>query len=212
MQRAALHGDASGLEDVASSSGADGAVVLCYLHRAFDGEQPGACPTLYYRDTSATIRDVRRHRLWVGLEAGSGIVPQHDYDPDSSCAGWAGCRYWSHDLPGAWWNVTGDPVGDGDGESPLWAFAKHRALNRLALRTKLPILAISPPPEVTDGGVLAYLKHDALGPDGDACILIYNPADQPQVPRRGARSCACARTRMPGGVCVFDCRLPMRRT
>ena len=35
---------------VASSSGADGAVVLCYLHPHYDGKQPGACPTLYYRD------------------------------------------------------------------------------------------------------------------------------------------------------------------
>jgi hypothetical protein len=24
------------------------------------------------------------------VSAGSGIVPQHDYDPDSSCAGWIG--------------------------------------------------------------------------------------------------------------------------
>ena len=77
----------------------------------------------------------------VALEAASGIVSQHDYDPESSCAGWVGCSYWSHGMPGAWWNVTNDPPPEGRGmmASPLWAFTKHRALNRLALRTKLDI-------------------------------------------------------------------------
>ena len=96
MQAAVHDGDASGLEHVASTSGADAASVLCYLHPAYDGEQPGKCPTMYFRDMSRTIRDVKKHTLWVQLEAGSGIVPQHDYDPESSCAGWVGCEYWSH--------------------------------------------------------------------------------------------------------------------
>jgi len=32
-----------------------------------------------------------------------------------------------------------------------------------------------PPPPNTARGALAYLKHDALGPAGDACIMIFNP-------------------------------------
>ena len=76
--------------------------------------------------------------------------------------------------PGAWWNVTSDPWEEGQ-PSPLWAFARHRALNRLALRTKLRISSVDPPSSVTDGGALAYLKHDALGPHGDACLMLFNP-------------------------------------
>ena len=26
-----------------------------------------------------------------------------------------------------------------------------------------------------DGGALVYLKYDALGPDGEACLMIFNP-------------------------------------
>lgn len=174
MQAAVRDGDASGLESVASSSGADAATVVCYLHPSLDGRQPGACPTMYFRDMTATMSDVRQYRLWVALEAGSGIVSQHDYDPNSSCAGWDGCEYWSHGAPGAWWNVTNDPHRDGE-TSPLWAFTRHRALNRIALRTKLRILAHSANAGATDGGALAYLKHDSMGPRGDACVLVYNP-------------------------------------
>ena len=32
-----------------------------------------------------------------------------------------------------------------------------------------------PPPPKKAGGALAYLKHDSLGPRGDACIMIFNP-------------------------------------
>lgn len=159
--------------------------VNCYLSASYDGAQPGRCPTLYYRETSSVLHDVRVHEMWVALEAGSGIVPQHDYDPQSSCAGWEGCEYWSHGQPGAWWNVSADPIGGGaiDGgasaslTSPLWAFVRERALNRLALRTKLPILEASGAIDgaAVDGGALVYLKHDALGPDGDAALLVYNP-------------------------------------
>ena len=177
MRHAVLAGDLSGLEETASTSGADAATVVCYLHPAFDGKQPGGCPTLYYRDQLATLGDVRTHQFWVALEAGSGIVSQHDYDPDSTCMGWPGCAYWKARYPGAWWNVTADPVGEDEGgESPLWAFTRERALNRLALRTKLRITHFQPNERgLTDGGALAYLKHDALGPNGDACVLIFNP-------------------------------------
>jgi hypothetical protein len=132
MQEAVLSGDASQVEQVASTSGADAATVLCYLHPAFDGQQPGACPTMYFRDTTATMSDPAKHLLWVALEAGSGIVSQHDYDPNSSCLGWDGCG----GGRGAWWNVTNDPSLPNQ-TSPLWAFTQQRALNRLALRTKL---------------------------------------------------------------------------
>ena len=178
MQAAVLNGDASDLEGVASKSGADAATVLCYLHAAFDGRQPGACPTMYFRDQTKTLHDPKQHLLWVALEAGSGIVSQHDFDP--SADGGAG----------AWWNVTNDPIDASVAESPLRAFGTHRALNRLALRTKLDITQASsvmaraaaaphdggrraPPKEA--GGALAYLKHDALGPMGDACLMLFNP-------------------------------------
>ena len=155
MQAAVFAGDFSGLEDAAAASGADAAAVLCYLDAAFDGEAPGACPTMYFRDATSTIANVSQHEMWVALEAASGIVPQHDYDPDLD----------------AWWNVTNDPWRDGGGaasESPLWAFSRERALNRLALRTKLATTG-------TARGALAYLKHDAMGPRGDAAVLLFNP-------------------------------------
>ena len=83
---------------------------------------------------------------------------RHDYDPDSDCAGWEGCAYWKRQYPGAWWNVTNDPIdaeGVGRGEaSPLWSFVHSRALNRLALRTKLRILRATGAPATTDGGAL----------------------------------------------------------
>eukprot|EP01047_Picozoa_sp_COSAG01_P025893 COSAG01_NODE_1651_length_9623_cov_6.232045_4_plen_141_part_00 len=49
------------------------------------------------------------------------------------------------------------------------ALCRYRALNRLALRTKLPILAAEA------RGALVYLKHDSMGPRGDAAILVFNP-------------------------------------
>eukprot|EP00936_MAST-01D_sp_MAST-1D-sp1_P002167 g2167.t1 len=147
MQAAVANGDASGLEDVASTSGADAATMLCYLHPHYDGRQPGACPTMYFRDATRTLTDTGQHRLWVALEAGAGIVPQHDAVLDD------------------YWSPPNDPT-DGT-RSPLWAFTRYRALNRLALRTKLPVTG--------NAGALAYLKHDALGPYGDAALLLYNP-------------------------------------
>ena len=67
---------------------------------------------MYFRDSTATITDLKQYRLWVALEAGSGIVSQHDYDPSSSCAGFAGCEFWSDGpcKPGAarsmWWQAA----------------------------------------------------------------------------------------------------------
>ena len=95
---------------------------------------------MYFRDSTATISSVSQHQLWVALEAGSGIISEHDYDPNSECRTtgpnpFNGC---SSDS-GAWWNVTNDPFVEGEAESMLWAFTRHRALNRLALRTKLNI-------------------------------------------------------------------------
>ena len=43
-------------------------------------KQPGGCPTLYYRDKTATIRDLSQHRMWVALTAASGIISEHDFD------------------------------------------------------------------------------------------------------------------------------------
>jgi hypothetical protein len=92
--------------------------------------------TQYFRDTTAVLSNMQQHRMWLALEAGSGVVSEHDYDPNSYCTdGFNGC--FEDNNPGAWWNVTSDPFDDD--ESPLWAFTKYRALNRLALRTKLAI-------------------------------------------------------------------------
>ena len=107
MQAAVRAGDVSDVEATAATSGADAASVLCYLDPAFDGDAPGGCPTMYFRDSTATFTDVAQHRMWVALEAASGIVSQHDYDPTID----------------VWWNVTNDPHGDDDAASPLWVSA-----------------------------------------------------------------------------------------
>lgn len=145
-QRAVRSGDASTLEDVVSTTGADAATVLCYMNPAYDGKQPGACPTMYFRDSTASGLGwgVKEHEFWIALEAGSGIVPEHDFDPASSCLGFgSGCET----TTGAWWNVTNDPFETNahNMSSPLWAFQKYRALNRVALRTKLGITSSSSP-------------------------------------------------------------------
>ena len=78
-----------------------------------------ASPSIYYRDMGASLKNLTQHEMWVALEAGSGITSEHDYDPNSYCAGFNGC--WKCNLtdnataprgaepcpgPGAWWNVT----------------------------------------------------------------------------------------------------------
>ena len=122
---AVANGDASGLEDVASTSGADAAAMLCYLHPHYDGRQPGACPTMYFGTRRAA------HRYWpapVVGRAGGG---------SGHCTAARCClrRLWS----------PPDPT-DGT-RSPLWAFTRYRALNRLALRI----------PVTGNAGALAYL-------------------------------------------------------
>ena len=37
--------------------------MLCYLHPHYDGIQPGGCPTMYFRDMTATITDVKQHTM-----------------------------------------------------------------------------------------------------------------------------------------------------
>ena len=32
-------------------------------------------------------------------------------------------------------------------------------------------------PRIVIGGALAYLKHDAMGPAGDAAVMLFNPGD-----------------------------------
>ena len=183
MQQAVATHDMSNIEDVASSSGADGATVLCYLHPAYDGRQPGRCPTLYYRDTTATITDVVAHQTWVMLEAVSGIVPQHDFDPNASWRGASG---------GAWWNVTNDPAGAE--ASPLWAFVRERALNRLALRTKLNISGSSEakppgqpsPPGLADYEVLRQQTCSSAPGSRAAATPICRKLDEPMLGDGGA--------------------------
>lgn len=96
---------------------------------------------------------------YIALEAGSGILCEHDGQP-----GRGSCPSCS---PG-WGLSSPDPFTNGT-ESPLWAFTKYRALNRLALRTKLNATS-------SMGGAIAYLKWDSMGPRGDAAIMVFNPA------------------------------------
>ena len=55
MQKAVTSGDASQLEGIASTSGADAATVLCYLHPHYDGKQPGACASQFDPDPAAWL-------------------------------------------------------------------------------------------------------------------------------------------------------------
>jgi hypothetical protein len=84
MKAAAVNASFDGLEELASTSGADAATVLCYLNPAFDGKQPGGCPSMSSRDTTLTMTNVSHYRMWVALEAGSGIMSQHDCEPVGS--------------------------------------------------------------------------------------------------------------------------------
>ena len=72
--------------------------------------------------------NISAYRLWVALEAASGILSEHQGSPTAVF----GVRQGS-------WNVTMDPHTDDGAESPLWAFSRSRALNRLSLRTKLAV-------------------------------------------------------------------------
>ena len=137
---------------------------------------------MYFRDINALLPTVEEHEMWIALEAASGILSQHDYDPNSWCTNkYNGCAPYGK---GAWWNVTVDPFRTNatTTSSPLWSFVHYRSLNRLALRTKLNLTSSSSQGSVTStsttsvgGGALAYLKHDALGPRGDAVVTIFNP-------------------------------------
>lgn len=51
----------------------------------------------------------------------------------------------------------------------MLAFTRYRVLNRLALRTKLDIT------QPKYSSALVYLKHDAMGPHGDAALMVFNP-------------------------------------
>lgn len=78
---------------------------------------------------------------------------------DASYIQKAGCDYWSHGQPGAWWNVTNDPVDPTGAASPLLAFQKYRALNRLALRTKMNISTSLKPTHVATGVPVNYTLY-----------------------------------------------------
>ena len=75
--------DLDTIEGVVASSGADAATYVCYLHPGLDGKNSGACPTLYYRDTQSAYaaENVSAYRLWVALEAASGILSEHQHSP-----------------------------------------------------------------------------------------------------------------------------------
>ena len=141
-----------GLEDAVASSGTDAATVICYLHQGLDGKPSGACPTLYYRDTLAAYspKNLSTYQLWVALEAASGILSEHQHSPTAVFGQGFGS-----------WNVSADPYADDGKESPLWAFSRSRALNRLALRTKLKVSSASAQSESPNGldPLAAYTEY-----------------------------------------------------
>ena len=119
-RQAVVNKDLSAIEALVSST--DGAALTCYLHPGLDGQQPGGCPTLSHRDTGSPVGlSVHDYRMWVAVEAASGIISEHQV---------ATCGVW--DVP----QMSADPFDET--ESPLWAF-QNRALSRLGLRTKLAI-------------------------------------------------------------------------
>jgi hypothetical protein len=69
----------------------------------YDGRQPGGCPSMYFRDETATLHHVATHTMWVALEAGSGVVPSAGLERISSNAypswsgelAWRRCTRWS---------------------------------------------------------------------------------------------------------------------
>ena len=187
--------DLDTIEGVVASSGADAATVICYLHPGLDGKPSGACPTLYYRDTVAAYpaQNVSTYRLWVALEAASGILSEHQHSPNAVF----GQGYGS-------WNVSADPYVDDGAESPLWAFARSRALNRLALRTKLKATKdAAPAPHAGSGADLEALGPGRSGPPagytlyaGSNCY--HAPHGGVELPRTGAwllnqTSASCAK-------------------
>ena len=151
MRAAAEAKDLDTIEDAVASSGADAATVICYLHPGLDGKPSGACPTLYYRDTLAAYskENVSTYQLWVALEAASGILSEHQHSPTAVFGQGFGS-----------WNVTADPHDEDNGtESPLWAFSRSRALNRLALRTKLKVSTSTQSDEGRSDPLAAYTEY-----------------------------------------------------
>ena len=179
MQGAVAAKDLDTIEDVVASSGSDAATVICFLHPGLDGQQPGACPTLYYRDVGPTYSaaQVSEYRLWVALEAASGVLSEHQGSPTAVF----GARQGS-------WNVTMDPSLDDGKESPLWAFARSRALNRLALRTKLGVssAAVDQPEELPDpiAGYTVFGQSNCYNEGHGGTVL---PG-----PTRGQTAASCA--------------------
>ena len=69
--------------------------------------------------------------------------------------------------------MTNDPIDaslGADEESPLWAFTKQRALNRLALRTKLSIISVAAATEPTPKGYTAYAHENCYDGSGGHAI------------------------------------------
>ena len=228
MQKAVMDGDASDLEKFASTSGADAATVVCYLNPAYDGVQPGGCPTMctlltpgactvalsFLGDesgacvqTSATARRQSRtsrstgsgspsrpaaascpsttvrltHTLrscllprTVGASAPCWLVPElllllvRADDPESSCAGWAGCSFWSHGKPGEYSNGCPSRFNE-------VTDATVAANRRLVERDERPARG-------GRQGVAALGLHQAPGPEP------AGSANEAQHPQRGARS------------------------
>jgi hypothetical protein len=102
-QQAVLDKDLSKIEPLVGST--DGAALTCYLHPGLDGQQPGGCPTLSHRDTASPMLSVRDYRMWVAVEAATGIISQHQVKT---------CGVWNTPQMGV------DP--SDKTESPLWAF------------------------------------------------------------------------------------------
>ena len=225
MQKAVMDGDASGLEKFASTSGADAATVVCYLNPAYDGVQPGGCPTMCTLLTLAPAqsrclllvmkvvracrlprqhgddqgrqeapalgrpRGRQRHRAPARLYASPTppLLPSTSHcwclcpvlapelllllvradDPESSCAGWAGCSFWSHGKPGEYSNSCPSRFNE-------VTDATVAANRRLVERDERPARG-------GRQGIAALGLHQAPGPEP------AGSADEARHPQRGAR-------------------------
>ena len=126
------------------------------------------------------VRNVSTYRLWVALEAASGILSEHQHSPSAVF----GQQFGS-------WNVSADPYLEDGKESPLWAFARSRALNRLALRTKLKVTATLPPPAAaaqaisTDLAGLADHRQASARSDPIVGFTVYEDSNCYHAPHGG---------------------------
>ena len=89
MQQAVFDGDASNLELIAGTSGADAATIVCYLHPGYDGEQPGICASI------SPLSSAMCHR-WLPHYVLPRLNSHNQLSLSASIVGCLGGRLWYH--------------------------------------------------------------------------------------------------------------------